>query len=261
MLIFEHKRPFIDTLREFDIDVIIGGPPCQGFSRMNPYRDGNEKYDHMNALPQSFVRIALRLDPKIIIMEEVAMFAKTPGFSKVMAALQKAGYHVTNKGLNAQDFGVTQNRKRNILIASKLSMPLHHPQPSGLHLTAGHMLRRAPIPPHGDVLHGGTLSLVTTRTQHIPDTFRSNHTIMRLDRPAPTILTNFHIPGKGQFTIKRGDSYYRLSPEEGARLQGFPPWFKFVGKKTPVCRQIGNAIPPPLAYAVGMAIMEQLSIP
>ena len=79
---------------------------------------------------------------------------------------------------------------------------------------------------------------------------------MHWDRPAVTIRTEFFKPEKGRYI--HPDQNRAITHYEAARLQGFPDDFRWVGSKTSIARQIGNAVPIPLGRAIGMALLSAL---
>ncbi|WP_234019212.1 DNA cytosine methyltransferase [Streptomyces sp. Tu6071] len=121
------------------VDVIMGGPPCQGFSGLN--RDDLKKKppkseDPRNKLWREYVRAVQVIKPKIFVIENVDRFLRSPEYAALCAATEADGpladYHLTEKVLNAADYGVPQARRRAIVIATRrdLGEPLRHPIPS-----------------------------------------------------------------------------------------------------------------------------------
>ena len=107
--------------REFpfgSIDVIIGGPPCQGFSTANRYAD-EEKKDPRNRLFFQFVKFVDKFSPKVILIENVrGILTMNGGYARkrIYSIFKERGYHVTNCVLNAADYGVPQRRLRNFFV-------------------------------------------------------------------------------------------------------------------------------------------------
>lgn len=118
-------------------DIILGGPPCQGFSIAN--RKAGVPSDPRNSLFKEFIRLVKIFDPKIMIMENVPNLIKAKTHDKelviniIVQELQNLGYHVYHTILSATDFGVPQIRKRLVVIASK--NPLENPFPQATHTT------------------------------------------------------------------------------------------------------------------------------
>lgn len=118
-------------------DIILGGPPCQGFSICN--KNSGDPKDPKNSLFEEFIRVGRLLNPKIMIMENVPNLIKAKTNSKelvidiIKSELRKLGYHVEHRILEATDFGVPQIRKRLVVIATKTK--LENPFPEKTHST------------------------------------------------------------------------------------------------------------------------------
>jgi DNA (cytosine-5)-methyltransferase 1 len=110
-------------------DVVIGGPPCQGFSNLGSKDPG----DPRNQLWQEYLRVVLKAHPKVFVIENVDRFSKSPEFELLIHELTdgrlKAWKHWDWGVLNAADYGVPQRRSRTILIASRVG-PIHLPAPT-----------------------------------------------------------------------------------------------------------------------------------
>lgn len=126
-----------DTLLKYfkgKVDVLLGGPPCQGFSIAN--KNAGDPKDPRNSLFKEFVRTAKVLEPQIVIMENVPNLvkAKTESGDLVLniikAELRNLGYFVEHKILDATDYGVPQIRKRLVIIASKTKLEQFYPTPT-----------------------------------------------------------------------------------------------------------------------------------
>ncbi|MFI9026244.1 DNA cytosine methyltransferase [Streptomyces sp. NPDC053560] len=120
-------QPFAD-----DVDVITGGPPCQGFSALNR---GNFD-DPRNGLWEEYLRVVAVVRPKIFVMENVDRFLKSRECDRLRAATHPGGlledYTLKTELLNSADYGVPQARRRVIVLATRrdLGAPLHHPAPT-----------------------------------------------------------------------------------------------------------------------------------
>ena len=116
------------------VDVLLGGPPCQGFSIAN--RNAGDPKDPRNSLFREFVRIAKVLKPQIVIMENVPNLVRAKTFSGayvldiIKDELRNLGYFVEHKILEATDFGVPQIRKRLVIIASLTKLDKFFPDPT-----------------------------------------------------------------------------------------------------------------------------------
>ena len=233
----------------FGVDIIVGGPPCQGFSKRNMTAN-DMRYHRMNNLPIVFAKLAISLQPKIVVMEEVASAQEV--VDDVADLLEKAGYDVVQTCLNAADYGVPQSRRRIILVASSSDAELIPPSPKNV-VSAGSALKKPPVPVRGSVVSPYVRDKIQQLQNANTRLIGGNYSVMDLNRPSPTIHTQT-LSATGPYTIKRGRTYYTMSPEEAARLQSFPSNFRFIGSSTSVRRQIGNAVPPMLAKAIASGI-------
>lgn len=293
------------------VDVIVGGPPCQGFSTLGK----QDVEDERNSLWEQYAKTILRVKPKYFVVENVAAFAKSPQFELFQAAVKDGelkDYDFQHAILNAADYGAPQARKRAVLIGHHrdlafpgLPEPTHSadPEATGLlpHVTVRKALSRVPKSPDRDqaFLERGTeyagkeyagwfkprdLHWSRDYTEDSLKRFRSipaggnrfdipeellapcwvRHRSgsgdvmgrLHLDKPSVTIRTEFFKPEKGRYlhpTEHRAITHY-----EAAILQGFPTTHKFVGSKTAIARQIGNAVPIPLGAAIGRQLVATL---
>lgn len=253
-------------------DVVIGGPPCQAFSRSGK-RDPN---DPRARLFICYLEIIGRLLPRVAVMENVQpmLSAKNPSgglvIDEITDGFRRLGYEVRNKVLVAADHGVPQLRKRVFIVASKLGVPIRFPQPT-----------HAENPDPSDKL----LPWVTIRDaiddlKDAPEDSSFSHIFTRNGPVVAERFARTPVGGKGvqsynegfyrnppdlpSVTIKTGmwPIHYahprELSCREAARVQSFPDSFQFVGGKSAVSTMIGNAVPPLLARAVAGSVREML---
>ncbi|MCL0048158.1 DNA cytosine methyltransferase [Dehalococcoidia bacterium] len=111
------------------VDVLLGGPPCQGFSTAGK----RALDDPRNALVRQFLRLAGELEPKFVVMENVEGFVSFVGgrlFDEVVEAMAGMGYESWQRVLQAADYGVPQKRKRFFLVATRLPVDYSFPQPT-----------------------------------------------------------------------------------------------------------------------------------
>ncbi len=245
-------------------DVLIAGPPCQGFSTMGR-PDGR---DPRNRLSLEIVRFAATLKPMIVVIENVPPFVGSPMWKKLRHGLIHLGYDVSSITLDAVNFGVPQFRKRSFTFASKIKLepivktklydastvreawrglPIkpdgrnnhYSPPPSALTLE-----RIKYIPPEGD-----RKSLMSTAPHLMPPSLRKLKSgvsdvwgRMKWDQPSNTIRTFMIHPSKGRYIHPEQDRV--LSLREAARLQSIPDSWYFEGTSTQVARQIGIVCPP-----------------
>lgn len=300
-------RGGIETwLKEEDVpqvDVIVGGPPCQGFSMLGKRDSG----DSRNYLWQEYAATILRAQPRYFVVENVAAFAKSQQFRDFSESTQPEGllrdYTFEWDILNAADYGAFQARKRAILIGRHRHLPaigMPAPTHADRHLTVSQAFKNVPfqvessrldsrmktfwgvelpgafrpyelhvgrdysglsmerfraIPPGGNRFDLPDHLLAACWRDH---TNGSGDVMGRLhwNRPSVTIRTEFYKPEKGRYLHpfeNRAITHY-----EAALLQGFPATHRFVGSKTAIARQIGNAVPIPLGEAIARHLLRHL---
>jgi DNA (cytosine-5)-methyltransferase 1 len=288
-------------------DVVVGGPPCQGFSNLGKRKPDDDR----NRLWSEFVRVVAAADCDVFVLENVDRFAKSAEHTLLRQETQKGGrlrkYKLTTYTLNAADFGTPQRRIRTIIIGSRIGVvgpPPHssYRQPGrgqnrwrtvrdavfGLcaapdtHLPDNkeHFFDEIVAGPYSlDEIHVGRTYQEKSKERYrcipeggnrfdLPDElkyecWKKHHTgaadvLGRLewDKPAVTIRTEFFKPEKGRYLHPEHDR--ALSHAEAARLQGFDDQHVWCGSKVEIARQIGNAVPPPLAAAVARQVRKHL---
>lgn len=239
------------------VDALVGGPPCQGFSRRNLSRTTQpRRFENMNRLPRTFAELAVALSVKVVVMEEVREAASAV-LPEVTAVLEEAGFQVHASVLDASRHGVPQRRMRMILVATKhphafSGWPALRPP-----LSAGEALARPPVPDSGyKITRAVTLHHIRTLQATHARMFGGNFGVLKMDRPSPTIHTKTY-PGAGPYVIEREDGFYAMSVQEAARLQSFPPSFAFPCNQSTARRLIGNAVPSQLAYEVARCVVTE----
>ena len=189
------------------VDVVIGGPPCQGFSNLG----ARDPRDPRNKLWEEYVRVVVAAKPKVFVIENVDRFSKSVEFGllidELMTGRLKAWKHVAWRVLNAADFGVPQRRNRTILIASRVGK-VDLPTPSHAKGGAG---ERAPWKTVRDALVGvpfETVGTVLPRTKEtffgfeVPGIYKSEE-IHFGRNPRPMSLERYDCipPGGGRFDL------------------------------------------------------------
>jgi len=278
-------------LMPVDVDLLVGGPPCQGFSIQ---RIGSDN-DIRNNLVIEFARWIERIKPKVFVMENVPGLIGKRGKQLVetfISIVDGAGYEVKYEQLNAADFGVPQIRKRVFFVGSlkEAGVSFSFPKPNCEErnwktvMDAIGDLPEPPDnfrPPENDRLHRRTrlsklnlqrLSLIPPGggMQDLPVELRVNchkagpdkighrYVYGRLapSKPAGTITARFDSFTRGKFAHPLSDRNITL--REGARLQGFSDTFQFCGTQEEVAAQIGNAVPPRLAELLARTVVKSL---
>lgn len=239
--------------------VLAGGPPCQLFSRLHQKQPGG---DHVVF---AYLKLVSRLRPPYLVFENVPQIAAYGAvWTAFTSTLRKAGYHVWSEVVNAADLGVPQSRQRLIIVASRVG-PVCLSMPKQEHRTVFEAIGDLPkddlsIPNHV-TLRLSKSNLARIRAIRRPggssrrgDTFVDSYSRMYWDRPAPTITTRCVSFSNGRF----GHPVFNraLTVREAARLQGFPDSFVFEGGVWSTARQVGNAVPPPLATFLGRQLLK-----
>lgn len=280
-----------------DADVVIGGPPCQGFSPLNRNGVGFER----RALWREYLRALDEAAPEAFVMENVPELLISCEYAEFKRAAEQRGFDVRGEVLNAADFGVPQRRRRAIVIGSRVGAP---PWPLQTHSspdapvpntktwrTFRDAVAGLPLKPSGRDWHhprnprpesvrrykavprdGGNRfqmqrNLDQAGLEHlVPACWRNKPTgttdvFGRLwwDRPAFTIRTEFYKPEKGRYL--HPSAHRPITVREAARCMSFTDEFVLPDDQsmTSVARQLGNAVPPLLARCIAKALAEHLA--
>ncbi|MDB5045717.1 MAG: (cytosine-5-)-methyltransferase [Deinococcus sp.] len=253
------------------VDLLAGGPPCQGFSQLGR----GLSTDPRNQLWREYMRAAAEIRPSAFLIENVAPILRSEEGEAIVTEARRLGYDVTAGLLSAELFGVPQKRKRAFFIGvqrGNASLPLPQDQPVR---TVRWALRGLSLAPDQQGLHvgrnptpisqeryravpagGNRFDLMRGRPDLTPACWINKKTgatdvFGRLwwDRPSVTIRTEFYKPEKGRYL--HPDEHRPITHREAARLQTFPDDFSFSGSRTEIAVQIGNAVPPVLAFHLG----------
>ncbi len=239
-----------------EVEIIVGGPPCQGFSIAGK----RDPKDQRNQLYKEYLRFVRIIKPKYVIMENVIGLLSMKCIdnerviSKIIHDLIQLGYFVSYQVLNSFDYGVAQKRKRLILIAKKLDL---FPSPQSKKKTVRDVIRNLP---EDEIDLNGHLSFnmskdTLKKIKRLDEgekigNFGTARQRLVYDKPSKTIVTK---------PIYIHPIYNRfLTPRELARIQSFPDSFEFCGSKTSMVKQIGNAVPPLMAQAIAKKIKEDM---
>lgn len=288
------KQKVIGIAKRKKINMIVGGPPCQGFSLKGKNLGLN---DPRNFLFREYVNLVKEIEPEVFVIENVKnLINACDGYfiKQILDEFYKLGYIINFGVLNAINFGVPQHRERAIIIGSKtksIELPRGNrnivtvkdaisdlaylnsgegefednyrflPQSKYQeklrkncsflynHQATKHskfaLDKLSMIPPEGDKKSLpseliGKQKFTTTWSRLVWNNY------------SPTIDTRFDTPSNGRNShpiLNRA-----ITPREAARLQSFPDNFIFYGNKCNICKQIGNAVPPLLARAIGIQI-------
>ncbi len=264
------------------VDIVIGGPPCQGFSTLGDQVQG----DPRNALFETFTRIVQWIKPKCILMENTS-YLRTQYSGQyeheIRVRLTSLGYDVFVKTLNAADFGTPQVRKRVFFFATRMAnafewpCPTHGPTHSDTvppYRTVGEVIMDIAdteaypdLANHNALRHSDTVIkryILIPEGGRLPppqqlseDIRRRNfgNTYKRLHRERPALTL---VPGNNAFPIHPTENR-SLTAREAARLQGFPDDYIFAGSRAEQCKLVGNAVPVDLARNLAQAILRHLN--
>jgi DNA (cytosine-5)-methyltransferase 1 len=316
------------------VDIVIGGPSCQGFSTHGRRSGWVREDDPRNFLYKHYARLLQDLQPSLFVMENVPglLYFDDGAFGRmVIEEFERLGYKLHHKLMLAADYGVPQLRKRLLIVGTKSHLPFQFPSPTHMgayrrdaialwnrrleqhpdlrrHLTVWDAISDLPPVPAGGGaeetgyqnapetdyqrrVRGASLVLWDHQATPLPQvhldlvrhvaegqTWRdiprellperfarirrtdSTNLFARLDRtrPAYTITTQAYNVTTGCYTHPLQDR--ALTAREAARIQSFPDSFRFIGNLTSKFAQIGNAVPPLLAEAMGHAVRGHLGL-
>ena len=276
-----------------DVDILLGGPPCQGFSIAGK----RQADDPRNMLVSSYLDLIACWAPKVVVIENVPNIlniGKGKFKEEIVSGLEKLGYFVSIEKLNAADFGIPQNRKRVFFLGTRefiwpsdfefLKVP-------GFVSTADAI---SDLPPLATELgeerqkYQKKAESEYQKLMRLGSKYIHNH--VSVDHKERTIEIISMVPDGGNykdlpvslqdtrkvniawtrmnstrpcFTIDAGHNHHFHYKEnrvptvrECARIQSFPDTFIFHGKRTSQYRQVGNAVPPLMAESISKVLLE-----
>ena len=238
-----------------DCDIVIGGFPCQGFSVANTKRNiGDER----NVLYKELIRVITAKHPSFFLAENVKglmNFCKGAVFKMILEDFRALGYRVQYHLFNAADYGVPQKRERVMIVGVRNDVDFDFQFPTPTHnadgsnglehwVSVGAALAGIPDPDQPNNLPNHEYSKYKLLFNGY-----IGHRAINPDQPAPTVTARGDDKG-GVVILHHPNNQRRMSCRELATVQGFPLDYEFCGPRSSVYRQIGNAVPPPLAQAV-----------
>lgn len=257
------KQELYNSISDKHIHLIVGGFPCQGFSMA-----GNRVVtDPRNSLYLEMLEIVKHIKPDFVVMENVEGLRSMLGGkveTKIINDYKENGYDINVAVLNSADYGVAQIRRRVIFIGNRRGLINYHPRPifaPEYYVTLGEGIKRfLSIPENKQINHVFTRhsEKMIKQMEMLPEgqSLYGNYSDAwkksPWDKPSCTVKEN-HGGVNIHPKIPRV-----LTPRELAALQSFPDDFIFKGSKKWQLVQIGNAVPPLLGKAIGIAIEKAL---
>lgn len=243
---------FITPETEFPFaDLVIGGPPCQPFS-VGGHQMGLD--DSRDGFP-AFIAAVERLQPRLWMFENVRglLYKNRWYLDQVVQRLERLGYIVDMKLLNASHFLVPQNRERLIVVGHKGGF--RFPESTHKAVTVGQALGGFLFaePDHGKYL---TASMDKYVAKYEKASKCINPRDLDPSKPSRTVTCRNLAGATGDMQRIKLPSgrRRRLTVREGARLQSFPDWFEFSGAEGSQFNQVGNAVPPMFAFALAQSV-------
>ncbi len=238
-----------------EADIVIGGPPCQPFS-VGGHQLGLK--DARDGFP-AFISAVRKVKPKIWMFENVRglMYKNKWYLEEITSSLEKLGYMIEIHLANAAHFGVPQNRERVIVIGHKGGY--RFPERHSRIFTAGDAV--------SDIAFrksAGWKYLTKGMDAYIAKYEKASKCItprdLHMARPARTLTCRNLAGATGDMHRVRlaNGKRRRITLREAARLQSFPDWFEFCGSENSAFTQIGNAVPPMLAYNIALSFADYL---
>ena len=260
----ENKNLIINYLKKQNIKLICGGFPCQGFSLSG----SRVISDPRNTLYFDMLDIVKEVKPEYILMENVLGLLTIFGgkvIKKILDDYRNIGYKISFKELNAADYEVAQMRKRLIFIANRVNKKNIYPAKiisnPKKYITCGQILEKYKDLPE-DIIFSHLISHHSEEMKNkllaVPvggclyDNYNDAWKKCSKDKPSFTIKGN-HGATNIHYELPRV-----ITPREMAALQSFPDDYLFYGSKQSQLVQIGNAVPPYVARAIGLALKDEI---
>jgi DNA (cytosine-5)-methyltransferase 1 len=281
-------------------DVVIGGPPCQGFSLLNKNRVGDDR----RALWEPYLDVVKRSEANLFVMENVSELYRSEELGRIRRRARRLGFSTRAVILNAADYGAPQTRKRTVVLGWRDEitftpdfppLPTHAAagvnadlspwrtvrdvigdlgEPSGtepglrppldLHFgrnpTAKSLARYKAVPPGGNRFDLQRKARQLTPACWIRKTSGGTDLFGRLWWDRPSVTIRTEFFKPEKGRYLHPSQHRPITHREAARLMGFPDDFIFKGTKTEIAKQIGNAVPPDLAGAIATVVKRVLDL-
>lgn len=230
-------------------DVVIGGFPCQDISVNGK---GAGVAGKRSGLYRAMVEVIARTKPKIFVAENVKgllMKHHADALRQVLTDFEALGYRMSYQLYHAADYGVPQSRERVIIIGTLPETKPFAP-PEALFDKQQHITARQALQDLINAPEDEAINHIWSRANRSPE--QGNRKLIA-DRPGYTIRAECHGNIQWHYELPR-----RISMREAARIQSFPDNFIFDAKLRETERQIGNAVPPVLAWHIAKAVAQSL---
>lgn len=269
------------------VRLLAGCAPCQPFSTMA--NNSTTRDEKKWGLLGEFARLVREIQPELVTMENVPRVTNHAPYQQFISALQELGYKVDARSVRCTDLGIPQDRRRFVLVASRLG-DIHLHSETGSLPTVREAIGDLPklaageTDPHDSMHKARALSKINLERmraslpggtwhdwpQHLLSpchkvasgaSYKSVYSRMVWEKPAPTMTTQCCSFGTGRFGHPEQDR--GISLREAAILQSFPVNYSFVPEGQPISfssvgRMIGNAVPPKLGFVVGQTLLKHL---
>ena len=288
----ETKTKIINSAKKHQVNMIVGGPPCQGFS-LKGKNLGLE--DPRNFLFLEYIEMLKNIKPEVFVIENVKNLLNSENgyfINEIVNRISKLGYYINYGVLNAKDFGVPEHRERAIIIGS-LSKSIDLPIGNNKFVTVRDAISDLAYLESGEGSNEANYKykaksdyqkqknnkklynhIATKHSDfalkklkmippegdksslpielHGKQKFATTWSRLEWDNISPTIDTRFDTPSNGRNSHPVLNR--SITPREAARIQSFNDDFIFYGNKTSICKQIGNAVPPLMAESIADVI-------
>lgn len=267
---FEHKAVCADVTKldfndiKEDIDVLIGGFPCQSFSTVNPKKDTN---DARANLYKEIVRFLHTKQPKYFICENVKgliTLQKGGIIRRIAKEFHDEGYSIKYSLLKAVEFGIPQKRERVIIVGVRNDMSISYIYPKGTN-TLNHA---TPLNKVIDILalDNPKYYFSEKAVQGMKNAKNNMKRGLWQDLNSPCLTITSHL-AKTSINSRdpvllvdpKKELYRRFTPREAARIQSFPDSFEFPVSDANAYKQIGNAVPPVLMWHVAKSLQDSIA--
>jgi DNA (cytosine-5)-methyltransferase 1 len=230
-------------------DVVIGGFPCQDVS-INGSLKGSEGV--RTNLYKAMVEAIRKTQPRAFVAENVKgllMPVNKEFYEEIMAAFKGLGYEVSAQVYLAADYGVPQMRERVFIVGTKGRTKRFHPPLPAMSEATWITAKKA----IGDLEHISEDQSINHIWSRAAKSSEQGSRILKAEKPADTMRAECHGNIQFHYKLKR-----RISMREAARLQSFPDNFHFSGGLRETERQVGNAVPPVLAWHIAKSLRDCL---